>query len=645
MISRAPTVPLHRALLAAALIAAGSTGLAHPASATIESITTRPEAPTTCDPVGLLVKGTMPDPCYRLIGAAIRGPVELPTMGPIPTYEIRIRLTVQEPNPDLDIACPTVLEPYERGFRLGLLPFGRYLVRATEYLVPFSPDSSAGPKDSTTFETAFDVRPSTTACPGPDCFSLDFLSSSTAPDSTRFGFCDGLGRPGGTGCFDISLLASGRVGGVQTQVVILDPRRTDRTPVPPELLHPTSVEAVGRASAFQVAWTAEGSVLKLLLYSSTGGAIEPGNGPILHVCYAVGAGAPGGRYPMHFGETIVANPAGDAIMACPTFAEVIGTFCVGGESGCDLNSDGVSNIRDIVLLVRCALSGGTGGTVACPDPLAGHADCNSDGSIDIRDVICCVNGILEFSGLTTATIPALRPPDDPEITDIRFEGPVQWTSASSGWAMLQVTPGVDAAGIRFCLGAAGAHVRSMTLEEADDGVTFEWTRPRVIDLEVRERAPMGILYRPAGDTRLGRRIRIRVDVEATPETRGPSYLSVSLEAADVEGRSTRTTSGTAVIPAPGTVAVPTVAAVAPNPFATETAISYTLPAATQVTVRIYDATGRFVRTLVESTVPQGFHLHRWDGRDGAGRSVASGIYFFKFSAGTFERTQRVVKLR
>ena len=630
-----------RATLVAALIAAGAGLFVDPASASITSITTRPEAPTVCDPVGLVVKGTMPDPCYNLIGAEIRGPVELPTMGPIPTYEIRIRLTVQEPNPALDIACPTVLEPYEQGFRLGILPsFGRYFVHATEYLVPFSPDSSAGPKDSTTFDASFDVPPGT-CTPGTDCFILSFGASGTGSvDSTRLGFCDVLGRPGGTGCFDVSLLTHGRVGGVQTQVMILDPRTADRTP--PGIFHPISVEAVGRASAFQTAWTTDGSTIKILLFSSTGGAIEPGDGPILHVCYEIGADAPRGRYPMHFAETIVADPAGTAIPACPTFAEIVGAFCVGGGS-CDLNEDLASDIRDIVLLVRCALSGGIGGTVDCPDPLAGHADCNGDGSIDIRDIICCVRGVLEGSAMASTTMPALRPPDDPTITDIRFEGPVQWTSASSGWVMLQITPGIDVAGIQFSLGS-GVRVRGMTLVEAEDGVTLEWALRPLVRTEADGDA-RGMLYRPAGDTRLGRRIRIRVDVDATWETAWSSYLTVSLQAADVDGRGTRTTSGTASIPAPGTLSAPTVTSVAPNPFATETEIAYSLPAAGRVTIRIYDATGRLVRTLVDSTVPAGVHRSRWDGKDNSGRSVASGPYFFQFKSGTTERTQRILRLR
>jgi hypothetical protein len=611
------------------------------AFATIESITTRPEAPTVCDPVGLLVKGTMPDPCYHLIGASLRGPVELPTMGPIPTYEIRIRLTVQEPNPDIDVACPTVLEPYERGFRLEPLPFGRYLVRATEYLVPFSPDSSADPKDSTAFDASFDVSPAGPCTPGEDCFMLSFGQAAT-PDSMRPGFCSALGRPGGEGCFDIALSTTGRVGGVQTQVLILNPEAPNRTPVPGDLLHPTSVQAVGRASEFQVGWTAEGSTLKVLLYSSTGGVIEPGDGPILHVCYAIASGARSAAYPMYFGETIVADPAGTAIMHCPTFAEIIGHFCIGNGATCDLNSDGLSDIRDIVLLVRCALSGGIGGTAECPDPIAGLSDCNHDGSVDVRDVICCVRATLDGPSGAHVFYAWAAPPPDPALTDIRFEGPVAWASSTLGSTTLSVRPGTGVAGVQLWVssGWAGARVRGLALEGAPDGTQLEWT--------LQPSGPArAMLYRVRGGVALEEPIRIRVDVEPTGNPGGQPWLTVSGQAATADGATARagSSAGSAIIPAPGTVAAPTVNAAAPNPFVSETEISYALPAAARVTLRIYDASGRLVRSLVDSSQPAGVHRARWDGRDAVGRAVASGIYFLKFSAGATERMQRVMRLR
>jgi hypothetical protein len=47
-------------------------------------------------------------------------------MGPLPSYEVGIRVIVQEPNPDTDPACPLVLQLYERKLYLPYHPFGTY---------------------------------------------------------------------------------------------------------------------------------------------------------------------------------------------------------------------------------------------------------------------------------------------------------------------------------------------------------------------------------------------------------------------------------------------------------------------------------------------------------------------------------------
>jgi hypothetical protein len=48
-----------------------------------------------------------------------------------------------------------------------------------------------------------------------------------------------------------------------------------------------------------------------------------------------------------------------------------------------------------------------------------------------------------------------------------------------------------------------------------------------------------------------------------------------------------------------------------------------------VTVEVFDVTGRRVRTLVSANLSAGRHELAWDGRDDAGRSVASGLYFYR----------------
>ena len=83
----------------------------------------------------------------------------------------------------------------------------------------------------------------------------------------------------------------------------------------------------------------------------------------------------------------------------------------------------------------------------------------------------------------------------------------------------------------------------------------------------------------------------------------------------------------------------------PNPFNPTTLISYSLPAREHVTVSVYDAAGRLVRTLVNETRGAGAHDVQWDGRDDAGVTVGSGVYFYRLSAGSFTESRKMVMLK
>ena len=82
----------------------------------------------------------------------------------------------------------------------------------------------------------------------------------------------------------------------------------------------------------------------------------------------------------------------------------------------------------------------------------------------------------------------------------------------------------------------------------------------------------------------------------------------------------------------------------PNPFARGTTMRLALPAPSPVTVRIYNPSGRLVRTLVDAPLAAGEHPLVWDGADGAGRRVASGVYFVRVEAGRDRASRKVVLL-
>jgi hypothetical protein len=84
----------------------------------------------------------------------------------------------------------------------------------------------------------------------------------------------------------------------------------------------------------------------------------------------------------------------------------------------------------------------------------------------------------------------------------------------------------------------------------------------------------------------------------------------------------------------------------PNPFGIETTIRYVLSEAAEVTVQVYDASGRLVRVLTErSFVDAGIHQVVWDGTDEIGQRVRSGVYFCRVQAGVDCSHRRVISLR
>ena len=83
----------------------------------------------------------------------------------------------------------------------------------------------------------------------------------------------------------------------------------------------------------------------------------------------------------------------------------------------------------------------------------------------------------------------------------------------------------------------------------------------------------------------------------------------------------------------------------PNPFNPETVIKFNLPQASPVTLKVYNILGQVVNTLVDEPLSAGSHSVRWDGKNAQGRDVASGVYFYRISAGGHESIEKMTLLR
>ena len=85
----------------------------------------------------------------------------------------------------------------------------------------------------------------------------------------------------------------------------------------------------------------------------------------------------------------------------------------------------------------------------------------------------------------------------------------------------------------------------------------------------------------------------------------------------------------------------------PNPFNPETWIPYELSKSSEVSISIHSLDGKVVRLLELGVLPAGVYHGKsraayWDGRNGFGESVASGIYFYTFTAGDFTATGKMI---
>ena len=84
----------------------------------------------------------------------------------------------------------------------------------------------------------------------------------------------------------------------------------------------------------------------------------------------------------------------------------------------------------------------------------------------------------------------------------------------------------------------------------------------------------------------------------------------------------------------------------PNPFNPTTTISFTLPLDKAVSVKVYDMTGRLVRTLINNqTYTKGFHEVVWDATNDAGQTVASGSYLYSLEYGNFRQSKTMVLIK
>jgi flagellar hook assembly protein FlgD len=90
---------------------------------------------------------------------------------------------------------------------------------------------------------------------------------------------------------------------------------------------------------------------------------------------------------------------------------------------------------------------------------------------------------------------------------------------------------------------------------------------------------------------------------------------------------------------------PRILSIDPNPTAGPSRIRFLLDAPAETRCDLYDLRGTLVRRLLSGSLPAGLHEIPWDGRDGRGRVVSSGLYLLKLAAGKEKLEGKVLRLR
>ncbi len=83
----------------------------------------------------------------------------------------------------------------------------------------------------------------------------------------------------------------------------------------------------------------------------------------------------------------------------------------------------------------------------------------------------------------------------------------------------------------------------------------------------------------------------------------------------------------------------------PNPCNPSTVIKFSLPAPARTSLVVYNMLGQEVRQLVDGDLSAGSHRIEWNGRDDRGESVATGVYFYRLTAGGDERTNKMLMIK
>lgn len=83
----------------------------------------------------------------------------------------------------------------------------------------------------------------------------------------------------------------------------------------------------------------------------------------------------------------------------------------------------------------------------------------------------------------------------------------------------------------------------------------------------------------------------------------------------------------------------------PNPFNPMINISFNLPKASRITLRVYNLKGQLICTLADNYLSKGEHTFQWEGKTDNGKTASSGMYIYKLKGNGFELTRKMTLMK
>ncbi|HEX4374709.1 MAG TPA: FlgD immunoglobulin-like domain containing protein [Puia sp.] len=83
----------------------------------------------------------------------------------------------------------------------------------------------------------------------------------------------------------------------------------------------------------------------------------------------------------------------------------------------------------------------------------------------------------------------------------------------------------------------------------------------------------------------------------------------------------------------------------PVPIQNSTTVSFTLAEPKEVFIKVFDMTGRPVKTIAGAQLQPGDHQFLWNGKDEKGNALNTGIYFLRIETEDYSETRKIIMVR